>query len=89
MLYSRFLLVIYFSINNVCVSMSIFRFIPPCLGIHAFVLHVSVSGLQIRSSIPFFKISHIFMHGFAIFIFLFLAYFTLYDSLCVHPLLHK
>ena len=62
MLYSRFLSVIYFSINNVCVSISIFQFIPPCLGIHAFVLHVSVFGLQIRSSIPFFEVSHILMH---------------------------
>ena len=39
-----------FSIGNVHLSISAFPFIPPCLGIHAFVLHVSISGLQMRSS---------------------------------------
>ena len=64
---------------------------PPFpLGIHTSVLYVCVfiSVLQIRSSIPFF-LDSTYMHQYTIFLFLFLTYFTLYDSLQVHPRLYK
>ena len=63
MLYRIFSLLIYFihNINSVYSSIPISQFpptpVPFSLGIHTFVLYicVSVSLLQIRSSIPFFR----------------------------------
>ena len=62
--------------------------LPFCLGIHTFVLYicVSISALQIRSSISIFLIPHVHIN---IFVFLFLTYFTLYDTLQVHSPLNK
>ena len=64
-LYSKFLLVVYFihSINSVYMSIQspnsshpLFPTWYPCLVLY---ICVSISVLQIRSSIPFFKIPHI------------------------------
>ena len=67
-LYSKFQTVVYFihSINSVFMSIPVSQFLPPYssppppLGIHTFVLYlcVSVSALQIRSSVPFFWTPH-------------------------------
>ena len=61
-LYSWFSLVIYFihSLNNVYMSVSTSRFLPPGLfplGVCTFVLYVcvSISALHIGSSVPFFR----------------------------------
>ena len=56
------------------------------LGIHTFVLYVcvSISALQISSSVPFFRF-HIYALIYDI-CFSLLTYFTLYDSLYVHDL---
>ena len=60
---------IYFinSISGVYISTPISQFIPPLtslLGVHVFILYicVSISVLQIRSSIPFFWIPHKYIH---------------------------
>ena len=63
-LHSRFLLVIYFIHISAYMSIPISQFIPPPpllpplspLGVHTFVLYicVSISALQIGSSVPFF-----------------------------------
>ena len=59
------------------------------LGIHRFVHYVcvSISALQTRSSLPFSQNPHIHIN--IQYVFLFLTYFTLYDSLQVHPHLCK
>ena len=67
-LYSKFQTVVYFihNINSVFTSIPASQFLPPDsspplpLGIHTFVLYicVSVSALQIRSSVPFFWTPH-------------------------------
>ena len=61
LLYSRFLLVVYFIHISVYMSIPISQFIPPALllsplGVHTFVLYicVSISALQTSSSVPFF-----------------------------------
>ena len=43
-------------------SIPISQFIPPLRGIHTFILYVcvSISAMQIRSSLPFFYILHIY-----------------------------
>ena len=60
------------------------------LGVHTFVLYicVSISALQTGSSVPFFQIPHICII-YSIFVFLFLTYFTLYDSLQIQPRLYR
>ena len=67
MLYSRFSLVIYFihSISNVYCQSHLP--LPPMLfstlGVHMFVLcvYISISALQIGSSVPCFRIPHIYI----------------------------
>ena len=69
------------------VTISQFIALPPYpLGIHMFVLYISVSisALQIDSSIAFFLYS-VCLHA----IVLFLPYFASYDSLWVYPHLCK
>ena len=89
MLYSRFELVIHFihSVNmSICQSQSPSPSHFPCpLGVHKFVVYVcvSISALQINSSVPFFLYST-YKQYYMILVFLFLTYFTLYDSLKVH-----
>ena len=83
-LHSRFSLVIYFihSVNTVYISIPISILSIPSfpLCVHMFDLYVcvSMSTLQIVSCIPFFLIPHICIN---MYVFLFLTYFTLYDSL--------
>ena len=64
MLYSRFSLVIYsYIVVYIFQSQSPNRFHPPsALGIHMFVLYicVSISALQMGSSLPFFSRFHIY-----------------------------
>ena len=58
-LHSRFSLAIYFIHSDVRMSTPVSQFIPPHTshhGVHSFILYVSVSisALQIGSSVPFF-----------------------------------
>ena len=81
--HSRFSLVIYFTHGMVYMSIPIFQFIPPLLSLLAsiYFFHyvcVSISTLQIRSSLPFTR-----FHIYALIynIFFFLTYLTLFESL--------
>ena len=88
-------LVIYFIHNSVYMSIPVSQIHPPLphlVSIHPFSmpLSVSISALQVNSSVLFFQVPYI--RDIIRFVFLFLIYFTLYDSLWV-PLrlcnLHK
>ena len=90
-LHSQFLLVTYFINNSVYIvspNLPIHLTLPPHLGNleFSFYLCESISPLQISSSLPFFQILHI---SSITFVFLFLTYLALYDSLQVRPHLCK
>ena len=87
----RFSLVVCLMHNSVYMSIPISQLIPPLfllLGVHTFVLciRVSISALQMGSPVPFFQIPHTCVSIQYLF-FLFLTYFTLCNSLQVHPCL--
>ena len=87
-LYSRFLLVIHFIHISVYMSIPISHFITPpppplplsSLGVHTFVLYICVS-ISVLQTIFLYHFSRFHIYVLIYNIFLFLTYFTLYDSL--------
>ena len=85
-----FPLAIYFTFGSVYMSMPLTHIFPayhslsPCPQVHS--LHLPLTPvLPLGSSKPVFFLDSIYMCQHTVFIFLFLTYFTLYDSLQVHP----
>ena len=87
---SCFPLVIYFTFGSIYMSMPLSHFIPaypspsPCHQVHSPRLHL-YSCPAPRFFRTFFFLDSIYMCQHMVFVFLFLTYFTLYDSLQVHP----
>ena len=78
-LYSRFSLVIEYVALCICQSQSPSSSHTPH-SLLVLYIHVSISAVQIRSSIPFF-LDYTYMRSYMIFALLFLTYFSLYDQL--------
>ena len=87
--YSRFLLVIYFVYSIVYMSTTIFHFIPSPspLGNQKYIFYIcdSISALQISYSATLFQITYVILYDICLSLF----YFTLHDTLQVHPCLYK
>ena len=87
---SCFLLAIYFTFGSVYMSMPLSHFIPAypcpslCPQVHSLRLSLFLSCPQVLQNHFFFVLDSIYMCQHTVFIFLFLTYFTLYDTLQVH-----
>ena len=91
---SCFPLAIYFTFGSIYKSMPISHFVPaypsssPCPQVHSLRLHLyscPAARFFIANFFFFLVLDSIYMCQHTVFVFLFLTYFTLYDSLQVHP----
>ena len=88
-----FALAIYFTFGSIYMSMPLSHFVPaypspsPCPQVHSLSLRIYSCPAPrfFRTAFLFFFLHSIHMCQHTVFVFLFLTYFTLYDSLQVHP----
>ena len=93
---SCFPLAIYFTFGSVYTSMSLSHFVPaypspsPCPQVHSLCLCLySCPAPRFIRTIFLFFLDSLYVCQHTVFVFLFLTYFTLYDTLQVYPHFYK